>query len=428
MSIEVVVTHGLRTVFAKAGTALRCIPAVELGRQAVGELVARADISPDRIDEVIFGCAGNPIDAANIARVVALRANLPQRIPAVTVQRNCGSGLEAITTAAERIRSGRAEVVVAGGVESMSGYPLLYSRAAKRVFEDVYRARSSTARLSALSSFRLRHFRPEIALRTGLTDPVCGLNMGETAEVLAKEFGITREEQDQFALRSHELAVAAEAEGRFQAERMSVYVPPRYETTIDTDVGPRANQSMEALAKLRPAFDRQHGTVTPGNSCMVTDGAAVVLVMEAGVAAGLGYNPLGRIAGYGWGGLSPRRMGLGPCFAVPRALDDAGIKLDQVDLVELNEAFAAQVLACLLCFRSGAFAREELGRDNAVGDIPMERLNVNGGAIALGHPVGTTGARLVVTLLMEMARRQVVRGLATMCIGGGQGGAVVLER
>ncbi|HJO05449.1 MAG TPA: thiolase family protein [Acidobacteriota bacterium] len=428
MSTEVVVTHGLRTVFAKAGTALRRISAVELGRQAVVELVARADIEPQRIDEVILGCAGNPIDAANIARVVGLRANLPRHTPAVTVQRNCGSGLEAITTAAERIRSGRAAVIVAGGVESMSGYPLLYSRAATRIFEDVFRARSPLARLAAMARFRPRHLRPEIALATGLTDPVCGLNMGETAEVLAKEFSIGREEQDEFALRSHQLAVAAEAEGRFDEERMSVYVPPRFDTTIDADVGPRANQSMEALAKLRPAFDRRHGTVTPGNSCMVTDGAAVTLVMEAGVAATLGYEPLGRIAGYGWGGLSPRRMGLGPCFAAPRALDDAGVSLDQIDLVELNEAFAAQVLACLLCFRSGAFARQELGRDKAVGDIPMDRLNVNGGAIALGHPVGTTGARLVVTMLLEMARRQVARGLATMCIGGGQGGAIVLER
>ncbi len=428
MSTEVVITHGLRTVFAKAGTTLRRVPAVELGRQAVAELVARADVAPDRIDEVILGCAGNPIDAANIARVVALRANLPRQIPAVTVQRNCGSGLEAITTAAERIRCGRARVIVAGGVESMSGYPLLFSSAAARVFEDVYRARSPLARLSALSGFRPRHFQPEIALATGLTDPVCGLNMGETAEVLAKEFGVSRQEQDEFALRSHQLAAAAEAEGRFAAERISVYAPPRYDTTIDTDTGPRVNQSMEALAKLRPAFDRRYGTVTPGNSCMVTDGAAVTLVMDAETAANLGHAPMGRIAGYGWGGLSPRRMGLGPCFATPRALDDAGVSLDQIDLVELNEAFAAQVLACLLCFRSGVFARQELGRDKPVGDIPFERLNVNGGAIALGHPVGTTGARLVVTLLLEMARRQVARGLATMCIGGGQGGAMVLER
>ena len=424
----IVITHGLRTVFAKAGTALRDVSAVELGRQAVVELVARADLDPDRVDEVILGCAGNPTDAANIARVVALRANLPRRTPAMTVQRNCGSGMEAITTAAERIRSGRAEVIVAGGVESMSNYPLLFTRAAQRKFEALYRARTLGARLRALTSFRLRDLTPEVSLATGLTDPVCGLNMGQTAEVLAKEFRISRDEQDRFALRSHQLATAAEQAGRFELERIPVFVPPAYDRTVRTDVGPRASQSLEALAKLRPAFDRRFGTVTAGNSCMITDGAAVALVMSEGAARNLGYEPMGRIAGYGWGGLSPRRMGLGPCFAMPKALDDAGMTLEQIDLVELNEAFAAQVLACLLCLRSAAFAREELGRDRPVGEIPLEKLNVNGGAIALGHPVGTTGARLVVTLLIELAQRGLQRGVATMCIGGGQGGAMVVER
>ncbi len=428
MPSEIVITAGLRTVFAKAGTALRSVSAVELGRQAVGELVARSGIDPERIDEVILGCAGNPIDAANVARVIALRSNLPQPLPAMTVQRNCGSGLEAITTAAEKIRAGRARVIVAGGVESMSNYLLLFRESAKRKFEVLLRARSMIERLGAMARFRPRDFKPEIALATGLTDPVCGLNMGDTAEVLAKEFGISRQQQDEFALRSHQLAVAAQEGGRFDAERIPVFLPPRLDRSVRADVGPRAEQSMEALAKLKPAFDRRFGTVTPGNSCMVTDGAAVTLVMDAESSREHGLEPLARIAGYGWAGLSPRRMGLGPCHATPRALDDAGVILDQVDLVELNEAFAAQVLACLVCLRSASFARQELGRAAAVGELPLEKLNVNGGAIALGHPVGTTGARLVVTLLHEMARRSVRRGLATMCIGGGQGGAVVLER
>lgn len=428
MPNEVVITHGLRTPFAKVGSALRNVSAVELGRQAVVELVARADIDPEQIDEVIIGCAGNPIDAANVGRVIALRANLPRGLPAVTVQRNCGSGMEAITSAAERIRAGRAKIIVAGGVESMSNYPLLYSAAARRAFERLHRARGGAQRLAALMQFRPRHFTPEIALLTGLTDPVCGLNMGETAEVLAKECGIGRDEQDAFALRSHQLAVAAEEAGRFDQERVPVFMPPRYDTTVRADVGPRPTQSLEALAKLRPAFDRRYGTVTAGNSCMVTDGAAVTLVMDSATCRDLGYERLGRIGGYAWAGLAPRRMGLGPCYATPRALDDAGLGLQQVDLVELNEAFAAQVLACLLCLRSGSFAREQLGRSSAVGDIPLEKLNVNGGAIALGHPVGTTGARLVITLLHELRRREAQYGLATMCIGGGQGGAMVLER
>jgi acetyl-CoA acetyltransferase family protein len=428
MTTEVVITHALRTPFAKAGTALRSVSAVELGRQAVVELVARAEIDPARIDEVVVGCAGNPIDAANVARVVALRANLPRSIPAVTVQRNCGSGLEAIANAAEKIRAGRRQVVVAGGVESMSNYPLLYTEAAKARFERLFRARGMSARLAALAAFRPRHFAPESGLFTGLTDPVCGLNMGETAEILAKEFEIPRDAQDEFALRSHERAVAAEAAGIFDAERIPLYLPPGFDTVVDSDVGPRAEQSMEALGKLPAAFDRRFGTVTAGNSCMVTDGAAMTLVMSAAAAREMDLEPLGRIAGYAWAGLSPRRMGLGPAHAIPGALAEAGTSLEDVDRVEITESFAAQVLACLLCLRSASFARDELGLDAPVGEVPEERLNVHGGAIAIGHPVGVTGTRLVVTLLHELARSGARRGLAAMCVGGGQGGAMVVER
>jgi len=425
----VVITHGLRSVYAKFGTVLRNVSAVELGRQVITELIERADIDPQRVDEAIVGCAGNPVDAANIARILALKTNLPRTVPAVTVQRNCGSGLEAITSAVERIRSGRAQVVIAAGVESMSHYPLFFSAAAQAKFEALAQARTVGARLGALSRFRPRDFSPEIALEAGLTDPVCGLNMGETAEVLAREFQISRDLQDEFALRSHQLVTAAEEAGRFAAERIPIFLPPGYDQMVDADSGPRSGQSMEALEKLMPVFDRRHGTVTAGNSCMVSDGGAAVLVMEEGVAQELAYEPLGRVAGYAWAGCLPRRMGLGPCYATPPALAEAGLKkLADLDLIELNEAFAAQVLACELCFRSSAFAREELGRNHAVGEIDRDRLNVNGGAIALGHPVGSSGTRLVVTLLHELARRSVRWGLATLCVGGGQGGAMVLER
>ncbi len=424
----VVITHGLRSVYAKFGTALKNVSAVELGRQVITELIESADLDPQRVDQVIVGCAGNPIDAANVARVLALKTNLPSTVPVVTVQRNCGSGLEAITAAAERIRSGRADVVVAAGVESMSGYPLFFSAAAQAKFETLARTRTVRARLAALFQFRPRDFSPEIALEVGLTDPVCGLNMGETAEVLAREFQIPRDIQDEFALRSHRLVTAAEEAGRFAAERIPIFLPPAYDRLVDTDSGPRSGQSMEALEKLKPVFDRRHGTVTAGNSCMVSDGSAAVLVMEEETAQELGYEPLGRVAGYAWAGCSPRRMGLGPCYATPPALAEAGLKFADLDLIELNEAFAAQVLACELCFRSSAFAREELGRNHAVGEIDRDRLNVNGGAIALGHPVGSSGTRLVVTILHELARRSVRWGLATLCVGGGQGGAMVLER
>ena len=428
MPAEVVITHALRTVMAKAGTALRGVSAVELGRQAIVELLERADLVPERVDEVIIGCAGNPFDAANVARVIALRARLPIGVPAVTVQRNCGSGLEAITSAVERIRGGRAEIVLAGGVESMSNYPLLFSHRAQRLFEALYTARGFMERLRVLSAFRPRHFRPVASLETGLTDPVCGLNMGETAEVLAQEFHVSREAQDQFALRSHQRATAAEESGQFAAERVAVRKPPSYEDVVEVDVGPRAQQNMQALARLKPVFDSRYGSVTAGNSCMVTDGAAMTLLMTEQCAYRLGYEPMARISGYAWAGLTLRRMGLGPCYATPAALEEANLDLDSIDLIELNEAFAAQVLACEICFRSTSFAREQLGRSKAIGELDHDRLNVNGGAIALGHPVGATGARLVVTLLHELLRRDLASGLVTLCIGGGQGGAMVLQR
>ncbi|NKB89271.1 MAG: acetyl-CoA C-acyltransferase [Acidobacteria bacterium] len=428
MTDEIVLTHALRTPFARAGTALRSVSAVELGRQVVTELIARSDIDPERVDEVVVGCAGSPAEASNIARVVALRADLPQSIPASTVQRNCGSGFDAITTAAERIRAGRATVVVAGAVESMSNYPLLFPESGRKQFTRIGGARSWGGKLVATAGLRPSHFRPRPAQRTGLTDPVSGLNMGETAEALAQEFGIKRERQDEFALRSHQRAVTAEAAGEFDDERVDIFLPDEAPGVVDLDLGPRSGQSLEALNDLRPIFDRRHGTVTAGNSCQLTDGAAATLVMSGSAASELGYEPLGRLAGYAWAGVDPRRMGLGPSYAIPAALEDAGRALDDMDRVEINEAFAAQVLAVQLCMRSRAFARDELGASAPLGEVPEEILNVNGGAIAIGHPVGATGMRLVATLLHSMQRNGLRHALASLCIGGGQGGAVVLER
>jgi acetyl-CoA acyltransferase len=251
--------------------------------------------------------------------------------------------------------------------------------------------------------------------------------MGQTAELLAKEYEISREEQDAFALESHVRASAAQAAGRLAEELVPVYVAPAYDRVVDQDVGPRPNQSLEALAKLPPVFDRRFGTVTAGNACMVTDGAAAVLLMEASRARALGYRPLGRIASFAYAGCDPARMGLGPAYATPLALDRAGLGLEAMDLIEFNEAFAAQVLANRAAFVSAEFAREALGRDRPIGELDPDRTNVNGGAIALGHPVGSTGTRLVLTLLKELGRRGGGLGLATLCVGGGQGGAVVVE-
>lgn len=425
---RVVIVDGVRTPFVKSGSRFNDVPAQELGRAALRELLDRTGVEPGALDEVIVGNIAGPADATNIARVVALKAGVPHSVPAYTVNRNCASGMQALTDAALRIESGRAEVIAAGGVESMSMVPVFYPESFKHKLFALARARSAPARLTLLSRFRAEDFKPVIALEVGLTDDTCGLNMGQTAEGLAREFGITREAQDRFALRSHERAAAAMEAGRLAPEIVPVSVPPRHRDLVTADVGPRADQSLEALARLRPYFDREFGTVTVGNSCPVTDGAAMVLLASEGWARERNLPILGALRSWAYAGLDPARMGLGPVHAAPRALESAGLSLKEIDLVEFNEAFAAQVLANQVAFDSLDFARKQLNRSTPVGGLDPDRMNVNGGAIALGHPVGATGARLVLTLLREMGRRDVTKGLATLCVGGGQGAALVLER
>ena len=425
MSRDVVVVDGVRTPYAKANTELKDVPAQDLGRIVTVELLARTGFDGADLDEVVFGNIAQPPDAVNVARVSALRAGVPARVPAFTVNRLCGSGLEAIVEAAYRIAAGNAEAIVAGGIESMSNIPLLYSKASQEVFTEVFTARDPRARIAAAAKFRPKHFKPEIGLQMGLTDAVCGLNMGETAELLAKEHGISREEQDAFALRSHQRVVLARE--RLAEEIVPVPIPPKYETLCTRDNGVRENQTLEALAKLRPFFDRKFGTVTAGNSSQITDGGAATLVMSASAAKARGYKPLGKIRGFAFCALEPERMGLGPAVATPIALKRAGVEWKDIGLVEINEAFAAQVLACARVFPSAAW-HAKYSTGGPIGEIDWDRTNVNGGAIALGHPVGSSANRLVTTLLKEMRRRGTEFGLATMCIGGGQGGAVVLEQ
>ena len=419
------ILSGIRTPFAKAGGPFRDVPAYELGRVALAELLHRTELDPARLDEVILGNCAQPAEAANVSRVIALRAGIPEAVPAVTVHRNCASGMEAVASASHRIAAGAARLVLAGGTESMSQIPLMYTREYAAWLEGLMRARTSFARLGAFARFRPHLLKPRIALAEGLTDLVCGLNMGQTAEVLAREFRITRERQDEFALRSHQRAVAARE--RLREEIAPMFPTPTFEMVQD-DVGPRENQTLEALAKLKPYFDRKNGAVTVGNSCQVTDGAVALLIGDDATAARWPTPPLGRIRSFAFAGLAPQRMGLGPVFAAARALDAAGLELAACELFEINEAFAAQVLACQEASLSESFARAELSRTRALGEFPHERLNVNGGAIALGHPVGSSGARLLLTLLMEMRRRGLKRGLAALCVGGGQGAAFVLER
>ncbi|MFN4258268.1 MAG: thiolase family protein [Gemmataceae bacterium] len=422
--LDIAIVTGARTPFVKAFGPLSSVPAYELGRIVTTATLARAQLPSAHVDQVIFGNVATPAEAANIARVIALQSGIPQDRIAHTVQRNCASGLEAITTAAQLVQLGEAQIVVAGGTESMSQIPLLYSQEATALFLQLSQAKSLWQRLQTLLRFRPRHLKPVPALKLGLTDPVSGLIMGATAEVLAEEFAIRREEQDEYAMLSHQRAVAAQREGRFNDEIVPVTANGK---EISQDIGPRADQSMAALAKLRPFF-KKDGTVTVGNSCSITDGAVAVLLMPGERARAEGRQPLGYIRAFAYAGCDPRRMGLGPIFATTKLLERHDLRLADIDLIELNEAFAAQVIANEKAFASAEFARQELGRAEPVGELRRERLNVNGGAIALGHPVGATGTRLVLTVLHELKRRQLRRGLATLCIGGGQGGAVLVER
>jgi acetyl-CoA acetyltransferase family protein len=425
---RVAVVSAARTPFTKAGSIQKRIPAYELGRVALREAMERAGVLPGDLDEVIFGNIAQPADATNIARVVALRAGCPLSTSAYTVNRNCGSALQAVADGMLRIGAGRAGIVAVGGTESMSGIPLLFPDSMKDKMEAMMRARNPVAKARAALAFRPADLKPVIGLLVGLTDNVCGLNMGETAEVLAREFSISRKDQDAFALQSHQRASAAQKSGRLAREITPVPLPPRYASMAREDVGIRHEQTMEALGRLRPVFDTRYGTVTAGNASQITDGAGAVILASAQAVEERRLPVMGWVRGFAFAGLDPARMGLGPVYATARLLKETGAALRDIDLIEMNEAFAAQVLANLTAFASGTFAREHLDRSEALGEIDRAALNVNGGAIALGHPVGATGARLVQTLLVEMSIRDASLGLATLCIGGGQGGSVLLER
>lgn len=440
---DVVIVDGIRTPFSKAGADLKDVHPAELGQSALSELIARTNLDVNLVDEVIIGNTGNPPDAVNLSRVIALRSGIPMKTSAYTVHRNCASALESITTSYDKIRAGTLDVAIAGGSENMSQLPLIFPKSFTKIFEKLFSAKSPAQALPLIAKLIKADMKQVFALLTanqkhpnfpiisvvkGLTDPFTGINMGQTAEILAKEFGITRKEQDEYALRSHQLAVAAQKSGRLKEEIVPMVLPPDYKKIVSEDVGPRENQTLEQLGKLKPFFDRKYGTITVGNACPLTDGAAMVLLMTRQKAKELGYKPLASIKGYAFAGLEPERMGLGPVYSTPLALKRAGLDLSNIDIIELNEAFAAQVLACTRAMESDQFAKEKLNLSKAVGKVDMDKLNVNGGAIAIGHPVGATGTRLVITLMRELQKRDKQFGLATLCIGGGQGGAIVIER
>jgi len=427
MNPRIAIIDGIRTPFTKAGGAMKKVQADDLGAVVTEELLVRTGIDPGSIDEVIFGNVAQPAHAANIARVISLKAGIPQSVTCQTVHRNCASGMQAITAGATQIWAGQADIILAGGTESMSNIPLLVGPQMTHFFAAMMRAKTLPQKLAILARFRPSFLKPVIGLKLGLTDPVCGLNMGETAEVLAREFTITRRQQDEFALMSHQRAIEAIEQGRLAQEITPVVLPPDYAKAQHEDDGPRQGQSLEALAKLRPYFDRHAGTVTVGNACPITDGAAAVLLMSEEKAKAQGLEPMGYLTAWAYAGLGGDRMGLGPVYATAKLLDKTGMAMDEFELVELNEAFAVQVIANEIAFASADFARKYLDRDKPLGELDRERLNVNGAAIALGHPVGATGTRLVITLLKQLRRDNLNKGLATLCIGGGQGAALALE-
>ena len=422
---RLVIIDGVRTPFAKIGTDFAEMGADELGRIAVNALLKRTDIDPEIIDEVITGCVGHPLEATNISRVIALRAGIPADVPAVTVSRNCASGMEVITQAYEKLVTGRGSVFVVAGTESMSQYPLTYKYSMAVKFSAFKKARNWRQKLKAISTFRPSDFAPRVGLLLGLTDPTCGLEMGQTAEIITQENGITREMQDLFSCNSHQHAVAGR--GRLEEEICSVCIPPDFKGSTMEDNGPRINQSLEVLEKLRPVFDKENGTITAGNSSQISDGAVALLVMGEKRAEELGFKPLGALVGYAYAGCDPIRMGLGPLHAIARAEQQYGLGVRDADIIEINEAFAGQVLAVLKLAESKEYAMTYLKRTSEIGEIPLEILNVNGGSIALGHPIGATGSRLVLTSLKELKRRKQKRALTALCVGGGQGAALWLE-
>ena len=421
-----VLVAGVRTPFLKSGTGFQGLSAADLGVSVMQEVLARSEVGPDEVDEVILGCCGQSSKEANVARVLSLRAGLPTETPAYTVHRNCASGMQSIEEGARRIQEKPDGIYLVGGTESMSDYPLLFNDGFKSFLGALARCKSTSARLRQLMRFRLRYLKPRIALLEGLTDPTCGLVMGLTAEKLAEEFAISRKDQDLFAVASHQKAVDAWASGQMDDEVLTMW-PGKARKAVRMDNGPREGQNLDALSRLRPFFDRREGSVTVGNACPVTDGSVALMLMSEATAQARGLQPLGRMICSTTVGLEPDRMGLGPAIAAPRAIRDAGLDARDMEVWEINEAFSAQVLACLDAMDSASFGRDRLGLTGAFGAPDIDKVNPRGGAVALGHPVGATGSRLVLSLLRQLQANGGGMGIATLCVGGGQGAAQIWE-
>jgi len=417
---------GARTPFLKVSGGPGPFTPVDLAVQCGRPLLLRQSFPPEGFDQVILGCVNVIADEANPARVAALRLGCGEVMPAFTVQINCGSGMQSIDTARRYIADGGADLILAGGTEALSHAPMVFQREAVEWLADLREKGGPTAKLKAASGFRPGMLKPVIGLERGLTDPISRLNMGQTAEKAGHLFGITRTAADRYAVESHRRLVRAQQESWLAGELMPAFA--RDGTVHDHDDGVRPNSSVEKLATLKPVFEPPYGNVTAGNSSQITDGACWVILASGHAVEKHDLKPLARIVDAEWSALDPAIMGLGPVLASTAILKRHGFGLDDIDLWELNEAFAAQVLACLAAWEDEGFCRKVLGLNGAAGRISEDRLNVDGGAISLGHPVGASGARIVLHLANAMSRLGKTRGIATECIGGGQGGAMYLEQ
>ncbi len=421
----IAIVAGVRTPFAKAWTHFKDWTHADLGRQAVNELLNRVDIDPELVDELIFGCVAAPMNGPNVGREVVLRSQVPQHVPASTVQMYCASSAYAAVQGVNALLVGTSDVVIAGGVEAMSAARARYSLGLTHALQAAASARSLQDRVKALSGIKAGDLKPQTP---AIEEPTTGQSMGESAEDMAKQYGITREEQDEYAEMTHHRAAEAFEEGRFP-EVMTVLTGDEFDHPLDRDTTVRPDTSKESMAKLRPVFDRKHGSITAANASPLTDGASAVMLMRQSTAKKLGLEPLALVRSYAQVGLDIQKHNLllGPTLATPIAFERAGVTLKDMDLVEMHEAFAAQVLANLKIWKSESYCKE-LGLDDAIGEVDMDTFNVNGGSVALGHPFGATGGRMIAQLAGEMARRDVNLGLLTMCAAGGLGLSMVLER
>ncbi len=420
------VVAGLRTPFVKAGTDFKDLTAVDLGALVVNELVVRSGISPSEFDSLVFGQVIPSTTVTLVGREMVLRTQLPRNVQAHTVSRACATSIQTTTDAADQIGLGHSDCAISGGAESTSDAPIFASHSLAQALVDVSRAKTLGDRAKILSRLRPKDFTP---VPPALKEPTTGLTMGESAELMAQKNGISRAAQDELAWQSHARAAAAWDTGKFDGEVMPVPVPPRYDKVSAKDNVVRKDTTPEALGQLRPVFDRRYGTITAGNASPLTDGAAALVLMSEEKAKALGIVPLGFVKAYAYAALDPRDQLLqGPAYAAPVALDRAGLRLRDMDLVDMHEAFAAQVLSNLKAFASKAFAEKELGRAEPLGEVDPAKLNVNGGSIALGHPFAATGARMILQTLRELGRRKGQHALLTVCAAGALGAALVLER